>query len=84
MDAVESEIFVLYMIAIAYQYLTAQFNRRGDDKLLVPLLFKNLVLWFPQAYAFGLQLPKSVGYGSFLEYFMWVCGDCSREFNDEA
>lgn len=54
MDAVESEVFVLYMIAIAHQHLTAQFNRRDDGKMLVHLLVKNLVLCFLQAYAFGL------------------------------
>lgn len=72
-------LFFKDMIAIVYQYL--QLNRRGDDKMLVYLLVKRLFLSFPQAYAFGLQLIKSVGYDSFFEYLMWVCGNCSREFN---
>ena len=47
--------------------------------MLAHLLVKKLLLSFPQAYAFGLQLTKSVGYGTFFEYLMWVCGNCSRE-----
>lgn len=40
--------------------------------MLVHLLIKNIFLSFPQLYSFGLQLAKSVGYGSIFEYLMWV------------
>jgi len=74
MDVVEGEIFVLDMTAIVYQYV--QLNSVGEER--IKSWYTCLSKTFPQAYAFGLQLTKSIGYGSFFEYWMWVCGDCSR------
>lgn len=78
MDAVESGIFILDMTAVVYEYL--QLNSIGEEKKVGRLACSKPPSLIPTGIC-SWPTAKSVGHGSFLEYLMWVCGNCSRKFN---